>query len=129
MPGPYLLLADTILFSVKIQQLHFFIAASQLIAWGIALVVGFLTWRLIGRRMAFGIIGTFLAALVGIWLATSVIIIGIPHDFSVYDIPLLKAFIGAIILEVAWYFLTYNSYRVWANRRKYRKDEPKISIK
>ena len=126
MPISHFPLADTVILTMKIQQIHLFITAGQLIAWSIALLVGLLTRLLIGRRMVFGIFGTFIAALIGVWIATSVIIIGIPHDFSVYDIPLLKAFIGAIILEIVWYFLTYSSYRVWANRRRYRKDVPEV---
>ncbi len=118
-------LADTVLFTFKVQQFHFFITAGQLIAWGIALIIGILTRRFVGRRMAFGIIGTFIAALFGVWIATSVIIIDIPHDYSIYDIPVLKAFMWAIILEIAWYLMTYSSYRVWA-RRKYTSEASKI---
>ncbi len=126
MPGSHFLLADTVILTMKFQQFHLFVTAGQLISWGIALLVGLLTRLLIGKRMAFGIFGTFIAALIGVWIATSIIIIDIPHDVSVYDIPLLKAFIGAVILEIVWYFLTYRSYRVWANRRKYSKDLPEI---
>ncbi|MBA2679707.1 MAG: hypothetical protein H0U76_15070 [Ktedonobacteraceae bacterium] len=118
---PLFSLADIVIFTFKVQQFHFFITAGQLILWSIALIVGLLTRRIIGSRMAFGFIGTFFAALFGVWIATSVIIIDIPHDFSIYDIPLLKAFIGAILLEIVWYLMTYSSYRVWA-RRKYAKE-------
>ncbi len=117
-------LADIVVLTFKVQQFHFFITAGQLILWSIALIVGLLTRRLVGRRMAFGILGTLLAALIGVWVATSVIIIDIPHDVSIYDIPLLKAFIGAILLEIVWYLMTYSSYRVWA-KRKYTREASK----
>lgn len=119
-------LADIVILTFKVQQFHFFITAGQVILWSIALIVGLIAQRIIGRRMAFGIIGTFIAALLGVWIATSIFIIDIPHDFSIYDIPLLKAFVGAIILEIAWYLMTYSSYRVWA-RRKYARKERKSS--
>ena len=114
---PLFFLADIVVFTFKVQQFHFFVTAGQLILWGIALIVGLLTRRLVGKRMAFGILGTLLAALFGVWIATSVIIIDIPHDFNIYDIPILKAFIGAILLEVIWYLVTYDSYRVWARQK------------
>ncbi len=119
-------LADIVILTFKVQQLHFFITVSQLIAWSIALIIGILTRRLVGRRMAFGILGTFFAALFGIWIATSVILIDIPHDFSIYDIPLLKAFVGAILLELVWYLMTYSSYCVWA-KRKYTREISKTA--
>ena len=115
------LLIDVVVLAFKVQQFHLFITASQLICWSIAVVVGILTRILVGRRMAFGVIGTFVAALIGVWLATTVIVIGIPHDVSIYDIPLLRAFLGAIVLEVVWYLMTYRSYRAWAKRRNYAK--------
>lgn len=123
---PFFSAADVVILTFKVQQVHFFITAGQIIAWGIALIVGLLAHRLFGRRMAFGIIGTFIAALFGVWIATSIIIIDIPHDYSIYDIPLLKAFMGAVLLEIAWYLMTYSSYRVWA-RRKYAGEASKGS--
>ncbi|GAC1376455.1 MAG: hypothetical protein PVS3B1_32030 [Ktedonobacteraceae bacterium] len=112
-------LADVVILTFRIQQFHFFITAGQVIIWSIALLAAILTRRVAGRRMALGSIGILLAALFGVWIATSVIIIGLPYDFTVYDVPLLKAFMGAIVLEIAWYVMTYSSYRVWAGRRKY----------
>ncbi len=114
----YMILTDTAIFSFRVQQFHFIITAGQLISWGIALMVTILTQIFIGRRMALGILGVFIAALVGVWLASSVIVIDIPGDIVIYDIPLLKAFLGALVLEVFWYIMTYSSYRTWIRRTK-----------
>src|SRR5713226_10118688 len=72
----------------------------------VAAIVGFIAEGIVGWRLPFGIIGAIIAALIGIWLMTQVIIIsGIP-DFRLNTSPpidLVRALIGAIILVFLWH--------------------------
>ena len=81
----------------------------------IAAIVGLVAEAIVGGpRPPFGFVGAIIAALVGVWLMTNVIIItGIP-DINVYGVPLVRALIGAIILVALWHLLLYPF------RRRYR---------
>src|SRR5579875_3236103 len=68
----------------------------------VAAVVGLVAEALVGRRVPFGFVGAIIAALVGAWLLTKVIIIAGIGDFSVYGVPILRALVGAIILVAIW---------------------------
>ncbi len=82
----------------------------------IAAIVGLIAEFIVGWRLPFGFVGAIIAALIGIWLMTQVIIIdGLP-DITLYGVPLLKALIGAIILVAIWHLITYPMYR---RRRRY----------
>jgi len=82
----------------------------------VAAIVGLLAEFIVGWRLPFGIIGAIIAALVGIWLMTQVIIVTGFNDIDFYGVPLIRALIGAIILVLLWHFLTY---RGWHRRRRY----------
>jgi uncharacterized membrane protein YeaQ/YmgE (transglycosylase-associated protein family) len=72
----------------------------------VAAIVGFVAEALVGRRLPFGFVGAIIAALIGVWLLTKVIIItGIP-DIIVYGVPIVKALIGAIILVALWQLIS-----------------------
>lgn len=73
----------------------------------IAGIVGILAESLARYHLPFGIVGAIIAALVGIWLMTNVIIISGLPDIIVYGVPLIKAFIGALILVGIWSLITY----------------------
>ncbi len=85
----------------------------------VAAVVGLVAESIVGRRLPFGFVGAIIAALVGAWLLTKVIIINGIGDINVYGVPLLRALIGAIILVAIWQLVTSglgrgrgrNSYR------------------
>jgi uncharacterized membrane protein YeaQ/YmgE (transglycosylase-associated protein family) len=82
----------------------------------VAAIVGLVAEFLVGWRLPFGFVGAIIAALIGVWLLTKVIIItGIP-DINVYGVPILKALIGAIILVAVWHLLTF---RAWSRRSRY----------
>jgi uncharacterized membrane-anchored protein len=53
-----------------------------------------------------------------LWCATDVILINVPQDILIYDVPILKAIAGAVIFEVLWYLIAYRSYRLWSRRRR-----------
>ncbi len=82
----------------------------------VAAIVGLVAEAIVGWRLPFGFIGAIIAALIGIWLMTQVIIIDGIGDINVGGVPLLRALIGAILLVALWHALTYRS---WRRRRRY----------
>src|SRR5690242_17632823 len=83
----------------------------------VAAVVGLVAESIVGRRLPFGFVGAIIAALLGAWLLTKVIIINGIGDINVYGVPILRALVGAIILVAIWQLVTSglgrrrNSYR------------------
>jgi uncharacterized membrane protein YeaQ/YmgE (transglycosylase-associated protein family) len=83
----------------------------------VAAVIGLVAESLVGRRLPFGFVGAIIAALVGAWLLTKVIIINGIGDINVYGVPIVRALIGAVILVAIWKLVTSglgrgrNSYR------------------
>jgi uncharacterized membrane protein YeaQ/YmgE (transglycosylase-associated protein family) len=82
----------------------------------IAAIVGLLAEFIVGWRLPFGFIGAIIAALVGIWLMTNVIIISGLGDINLFGVPIIRALIGAIILVAIWHLITLPLYR---SRRRY----------
>ncbi len=113
-----MILADTI--TIKIGDNVFSFGTNLIIYLVVAAIVGVVAEFLVGWRLPFGFIGAIIAALIGIWLMTQVIIIsGIP-DFIINTSPpiyLVRALIGAVILVFLWHLLTYPLYR--SRRRRY----------
>lgn len=105
------LLADTVVMTGNILGFHFTITLSLLIFWAIAAIVGIMAEYIVGWRLPFGVVGAIIAALVGIWLMTSVLQVSIPGDINVYGVPLFRALIGAIILVAIWHLITFRSWR------------------
>jgi uncharacterized membrane protein YeaQ/YmgE (transglycosylase-associated protein family) len=103
------MLADTILLTGNLFGYHFVLTLSQLIYWLIAAVVGLVAETIVGWRLPFGIIGAFIAALIGIWLFTNVVQVNIPDDPNVYGVPLVKTLIGAVVFVVIWHLITYRA--------------------
>lgn len=92
------------------------ITASLIIYLIVAAIVGVVAEYIVGWRLPFGIIGAIIAALIGIWLMTHLLIINGIGDIYVEGVPLIRALIGAIILVALWHLLTY---RTWHRRRRY----------
>ena len=69
-------------------------------------VVGVTAERITERRMPFGWLGSIVAGLLGAWLMTDVLHVGIAPQLVVADIPLLSAILGAIIVVFAWSMAT-----------------------
>ncbi|GAC1568648.1 MAG: GlsB/YeaQ/YmgE family stress response membrane protein [Ktedonobacteraceae bacterium] len=61
---------------------------------------------LVGRRLPLGFVGAIIAALVGAWLLTKVIVISGIGDINVFGVPIFRALVGAIILVAIWQLLT-----------------------
>ena len=72
----------------------------------VAAAIGLVAESLVGRQLPFGFVGAIIAALVGAWLLTKVIIINGIGDINVYGVPILRALVGAIILVAIWQLLT-----------------------
>ncbi|GAC1378349.1 MAG: hypothetical protein NVSMB44_47730 [Ktedonobacteraceae bacterium] len=71
----------------------------------VAAVVGLVAESLVGRRAPFGFVGAIIAALVGAWLLTKVIVINGIGDIDVYGVPIFRALVGAMILVAIWQLL------------------------
>jgi len=72
----------------------------------VAAVVGLVAESLVGRRLPFGFVGAIIAALVGAWLLTKVIVISGIGDINVFGVLIFRALVGAIILVAIWQLLT-----------------------
>lgn len=94
----------------------FTISVSFIIYLIVAAIVGLVAETIVGWRLPFGIIGAIIAALIGIWLMTHLIVINGIGDIYVAGVPLLRALIGAIILVAIWHLITFGA---WRRRRRY----------
>jgi len=112
----FTLLGEIPLITINVGNLHLALYQSQLMYLLIAAIVGFVAEFIVGWRLPFGIIGAIIAALVGIWIITNVVILIIPGDPVLFGMPLFKALIGATLFAALWYLLTY---RIWHHRRAY----------
>ncbi len=112
----FTLLGEVPLITINVGNLHLALYQSQLMYLLIAAIVGFVAEFIVGWRLPFGIIGAIIAALMGIWIVTHVVILIIPDDPILFGMPLFKALIGATVFVALWYLLTY---RLWHHRRPY----------
>ncbi len=76
----------------------------------IAAIVGLIAEFIVGWRVPFGIVGAVIAALVGIWLMTNIIVISGVGDFFLFGVPVGRALVGAVILVAIWHLLTYGIF-------------------
>ncbi|HWZ18383.1 MAG TPA: hypothetical protein VNW73_06265 [Ktedonobacteraceae bacterium] len=115
--------ADTI--TIKIGNTVLYLGTNLIVYVAVAAIVGLVAEFLVGWRLPFGIIGATIAALIGIWIMTQVIVIsGIP-DYAINTTPpiyLVRAIIGAALFVFIWHLLTFPLYRR-RNRRNYRRYE------
>jgi len=115
--------ADTI--TIKIGNTVLYLGTNLIVYVAVAAIVGLVAEFLVGWRLPFGIIGATIAALIGIWIMTQVIVIsGIP-DYAINTTPpiyLVRAIIGATLFVFIWHLLTFPLYR-GRNRRNYRRYE------
>jgi uncharacterized membrane protein YeaQ/YmgE (transglycosylase-associated protein family) len=86
----------------------------------VAAIVGLVAESLVGWRLPFGFIGAIIAALVGAWLLTKVIIISGIGDLNVFGVPIFRTLVGAIILVAIWHLLTFGLWR-GRSRHSYRR--------
>jgi uncharacterized membrane protein YeaQ/YmgE (transglycosylase-associated protein family) len=106
----FILLGDVLLMTINLGKMHLAIYLSQVMYVLVAAFVGFVAEFIVGWRLPFGIVGAIIAALVGMWIVTNVVILVIPGDPVFYGVPLFKALIGATLFALLWYLLTY---RIW----------------
>jgi uncharacterized membrane protein YeaQ/YmgE (transglycosylase-associated protein family) len=86
----------------------------------VAAVVGLVAESLVGSRLPFGFVGAIIAALLGIWLLTKVIVITGIGDIYVFGVPIFRALVGAIILVAIWQLLSRGLSR-GRSRNSYRR--------
>jgi uncharacterized membrane protein YeaQ/YmgE (transglycosylase-associated protein family) len=98
-----LILADGV--TIKLGDNVWTFGTNFLIYLIIAAIVGLVAEFIVGWRLPLGFIGAIIAALVGIWLLTRVIIISGIGDINVYGVPIFRALVGAIILVAIWQLL------------------------
>jgi uncharacterized membrane protein YeaQ/YmgE (transglycosylase-associated protein family) len=110
----HLILADGI--TIRLGDNVWTIGVSFIVYLIVAAIVGFIAEAIVGWRLPFGIVGAIIAALVGIWLMTRVIVITGIGDIYISGIPIIRALIGGIILVAVWHLLTY---RAWQHRRRH----------
>lgn len=116
------LLADAI--SVKWGDQLWAFGPNSMVYLIVAVAVSFVAESLLGWRLPRGMIGAIIAALLGAWICTRVLIITGIGDLIVFGVPLVRALLGAIVLVAFWYLLTYRlwrrprpSYRRYDSRR------------
>src|SRR5438045_7215224 len=73
----------------------------------VAAIVGLIAEAIVGWRLPFGFIGAIIAALIGVWLLTSVIVITGIGDITVFGVHLLSALVDGIIVVGACHLLAY----------------------
>src|SRR5213595_2065985 len=83
----------------------------------VAAIVGLVAEAIVGWRVPFGFVGAIIAAIIGIWLLTQVIIITGIGDIYIQGVPIIRALIGAIIFVGLWHLITYGFSR--GRRRRY----------
>ncbi|HLQ29887.1 MAG TPA: hypothetical protein VK140_11705 [Ktedonobacteraceae bacterium] len=86
----------------------------------VAAIVGLVAEFIVGWRLPLGFVGAIIAALVGVWLMTQVIIISGLPDINIQGVLIIRALIGAIIFVAIWHLITFG---LWGNRsrRRYRR--------
>lgn len=77
----------------------------------IAAIVGLIAEGVMRYSLPFGFVGAIIAALIGIWLMTNVIIISGLGDIYLFGVPLIRALIGAVVLVAIWKLITYGFAR------------------
>lgn len=108
-----LILADGV--TVKLGDQVWSFGLNFIVYLIVAAIVGFVAESLVGWRLPLGFVGAIIAALVGAWFLTKVLVIDGIGDLTIYGVPLLRALLGAILLVALWHLLTY---RAWHGRRR-----------
>src|SRR5436309_13101610 len=103
--------------TIKIGNEAWAIGLGFMICLIVAAIVGLIAEAIVGWRVPFGFVGAIIAAIIGIWLMTQVIIITGIGDIYIYGVPIIRALIGAIIFVALWHLITYGLRR--GRRRRY----------
>ena len=112
----FTVLSEIPLITINLGNIHLAIYLSQVMYLLVAAFVGFVAEFMVGWRLPFGIIGAIIAALVGMWIVTNVVILVIPGDPVFFGVPLFKALIGATLFTAIWHLVTYP---IWHHRQAY----------
>jgi uncharacterized membrane protein YeaQ/YmgE (transglycosylase-associated protein family) len=88
--------------TIKISASIWSISLSIILSLIIAIIIGLIAKLIVRDRIPIGFIGSTIAAFIGIWLMTQIIIIQGIGDIFIFGIPIIRALIGAIILVILW---------------------------
>jgi uncharacterized membrane protein YeaQ/YmgE (transglycosylase-associated protein family) len=97
--------------SVKLGEQMWAFSSNSMIYLILAVIVGFVAESLLGWRLPLGIVGSIIAALLGAWILTKVVIFTGIGDLFVFGVPLFRALLGALFLVTLWYLVTYRLWR------------------
>lgn len=78
------------------------ITISVIIVLTIAIIISVIAAILVKDRTRLGVIGAIIAALIGIGIATQIIIVQGIGDLYFFGLPLIRSLIGAIIVVAIW---------------------------
>ena len=112
----FTVLGEIPLITFNLGNIHLVLYQSQVMYLVVAALVGFVAEFIVGWRLPLGIIGAIIAALVGIWIVTNVVVLVIPGDLVFFGVPLFKALIGATLFTALWHLVTYP---IWHHRQAY----------
>src|SRR5215469_1312320 len=112
----FTILGEAPLITINLGNIHLALYLSQVMYLVVAAIVGFVAEFIVGWRLPLGIIGAIIAALVGIWIVTNVVVLVIPGDRVFFGVPLFKALIGATLFTALWHLVTYP---FWHRRQAY----------
>jgi len=101
--------------TIRISDNFWSIAINIILSLIIAAIIGSIARFILKDRSPIGFIGAIIAAFIGIWLATQIIIIQGIGDIFISGIPIIRALIGAIILVIIWDLITI----IITRRRRY----------
>ena len=97
-------IADGITFTAG--QIHWSFGLNFLLFLIISAIVGVIAEYIVGWKLPLGIIGAIILGVVGAWLMTDVIQIGGIGDIYLWNVPIIRALIGAILLIAIWHLIT-----------------------
>jgi len=112
----FTVLGEAPLITISLGNWYLAIYLSQVMYLVVAAIVGFVAESMVGWRLPLGIIGAIIAALVGMWIVTNVVVLIIPGDRVFFGVPLFKALIGATLFTALWHLVTYP---IWHRRQAY----------
>jgi uncharacterized membrane protein YeaQ/YmgE (transglycosylase-associated protein family) len=96
-------LGEVPLLTISLGNLHLVLYLSQVLYLLVAVVVSLVTELIVGWRSPLSILGAIVAALIGIWIVTSVVTLILPGHLVLFGAPFFKALIGAILFAALWY--------------------------
>jgi uncharacterized membrane protein YeaQ/YmgE (transglycosylase-associated protein family) len=100
----------------KVEEKMTITLTSLIVYLIVALVSSVLSENLLGTTYPLGLIGAFIAGLVGAWLMVDVFHVILLPEISWGGVPIATAVAGAFLLALAWSLLIRPRYHYWDRR-------------